>query len=46
MDLKAYATLTLALLIEVIMCVQDFETAKSLWGQLELMFRGTKELNK
>ena len=43
MDLKAYATLTLALPIEVIMCVQDFETAKSLWDQLELMFGGTEE---
>ena len=46
MDLRAYASLTLALPMEVLMCVKDYKTAKSLWDHLEIMFAGNNEIKK
>ncbi|KAL8214047.1 hypothetical protein R6Q57_003496 [Mikania cordata] len=41
LDIKAYSSLTMGLPVEILMCVQEFVTAKSLWDALGVMFEGS-----
>ncbi|KAL8202052.1 hypothetical protein R6Q57_011199 [Mikania cordata] len=44
--IKAYSSLTMGLPIEILMFVQQFETAKSIWDALGVMFEGSSELKE